>query len=79
VIATYTAYLLGGAVIVEKLFTLPGFGVYVFTAIGNRDYAVVQAGVLVAATVFIAINMLADIAYRVIDPRVGALRVARAT
>jgi len=74
VLATYVAYLLGGAVIVEKLFTLPGFGIYVLTAVGNRDYAIVQAGVLVAAVVFVLVNMLADVAYAAIDPRIASGR-----
>jgi peptide/nickel transport system permease protein len=76
VVATYIAYLLGGAVIVEKLFTLPGFGIYVLTAVGNRDYAIVQAGVLIAAAVFIGINILSDILYAVLDPRISAARRA---
>lgn len=70
VTATYFGYLLGGAVIVEVLFAIPGVGLYVFNAIDNRDYAVVQAGVLLASAVFITINMLADIVYAIIDPRI---------
>lgn len=70
VLATYIGYLMGGAVIVENLFSLPGIGQSVLTGILNRDYAIVQGTVLVAAAVFIAINMLADFAYGAIDPRV---------
>lgn len=77
VVSTYVAYLLGGAVIVEKLFTLPGFGSYVLQAVSNRDYAIVQAGVLIAAVVFIVVNILADILYAVLDPRIAARRPAR--
>ena len=72
VIGTYFGFLLGGAVIVEVLFSVPGIGLYAFNGLQNRDYAIVQAGVLLAAAVFIAINMLADIAYALIDPRIGS-------
>ncbi len=74
VAATFFGYLLGGAVIAEVLFSIPGVGVYVFNGLNNRDYAVVQAGVMLAATVFIAINMLADFAYALLDPRIGSKR-----
>ncbi|GAA2421477.1 ABC transporter permease [Actinomadura vinacea] len=69
--ATVAAYLLGGAVIVEHVFNLPGIGSYVVQAITRRDYAVVQAGVLLAALVFIVVNVLVDLAVGVIDPRLG--------
>jgi peptide/nickel transport system permease protein len=64
-------HLLGGAVVAEVLFSIPGVGLYVFNALNNRDYGVVQAGVMLAAVIFVAINMLADVAYALIDPRVG--------
>ncbi len=70
VLAVSFGYLLGGAVIVENLFSLPGIGQAVLNAINARDYVMVQGVVLVAASVFIAINMLADVAYGAIDPRV---------
>jgi peptide/nickel transport system permease protein len=69
--ATITAYLLGGALIVEYLFNLPGIGSYVVQAVGRRDYAVVQAGVLLAATVFIVMNVLIDLLVGLVDPRLG--------
>jgi peptide/nickel transport system permease protein len=73
--ASYLGYLLGGAVIAEVLFSVPGVGLYVYNALGNRDYAVVQAGVLLAATVFVVINTLADLAYAALDPRIGKTQV----
>ncbi len=72
VVTTYFGFLLGGAVVVEVLFSVPGFGLYIFNGLLNRDYAIVQAGVLLAAVAFVTINMLADFLYAVIDPRVGA-------
>lgn len=71
VLTTVTAYLLGGAVIIEYLFNLPGVGSYIVQAVGRRDYAVVQAGVLLAAVVFIVLNTLTDAAAAALDPRFG--------
>lgn len=71
VLTTITAYLLGGAVIIENLFNLPGVGSYVVQAVGRRDYAVVQAGVLLAAAVFVVLTMLSDAVSGVLDPRLG--------
>jgi peptide/nickel transport system permease protein len=62
-------YLLGGTVIVEQIFALPGIGRLLFTSINNRDYPVVQATVLVIAVMFVAVNLLVDLLYRVVDPR----------
>jgi peptide/nickel transport system permease protein len=72
--ATIAAYLLGGALIVEYVFNLPGIGSYIVQAIGRRDYAVVQAGVLLAAAVFIVMNSLIDLVVGMIDPRLGVVR-----
>jgi peptide/nickel transport system permease protein len=72
--ATYFGFLMGGAVVIEVLFSIPGVGLYIFNGLMNRDYAIVQTGVLLAALVFIAVNMLADVAYALIDPRVGTGR-----
>ncbi len=71
VTTTITAYLLGGAVIVESLFNLPGVGVYLVQAISRRDYAIVEAGVLLSATVFIVMNVTVDLLAGMIDPRVS--------
>ncbi len=74
VTATFAGYILGGAVIVETLYGIPGVGLYVFNGISSRDYTVVQAGVLLAAAIFIAINILTDVLYGVLDPRIGSRR-----
>lgn len=70
-VATIVAYLLGGALVVEYVFNLPGIGSYVVQAVGRRDYAVVQAGVLLAAIVFVLLNAIVDLFVGVIDPRIG--------
>lgn len=62
--------LLGGAVITETVFSWPGIGLLAVEAIRLRDYAVVQGVVLVTAVVFVAVNLLVDVAYAVIDPRI---------
>ncbi len=64
-------YLLGGAVIVETVFVYPGLGGEVVTAILNRDFPTVQGITLFSATIFIFINLIVDILYVVIDPRIG--------
>ena len=61
--------LLAGAVLTEQVFTIPGFGKLVVDAVFNRDYAVVQGVVLCVAVGFIAMNLLADILYIVVNPR----------
>jgi peptide/nickel transport system permease protein len=70
VVAIYFGYLMGGAVIVENLFSLPGLGQAVLNGVETRDYAIVQGIVLVAAATFILANLFADLAYAAIDPRV---------
>ncbi|GAA2850664.1 ABC transporter permease [Nonomuraea rubra] len=75
-IATMTGlqfgYLLGGAVVVEQIFSVPGIGRQVLLGIQQKEYAVVQSTVLVIALAFVLVNLLTDLLYRVIDPRVRA-------
>jgi ABC-type dipeptide/oligopeptide/nickel transport system permease component len=64
------AGLLGGAVIVETVFGWPGIGRLAVDAIFNRDIPVIQAVVLVAAVIFVFVNLLVDLLYGVLDPRI---------
>ena len=63
-------YLLGGAVIVEKIFALPGMGRQILDAINKREYATVQSSVMIFAILFVTINLVTDLVYRRIDPRI---------
>ncbi|GLS29072.1 peptide/nickel transport system permease protein [Mesorhizobium albiziae] len=63
-------YLLGGAVIVEQIYALPGLGRMVLEAILQRDYALVQGAVLFIALNFMIVNLLVDLAYVALDPRI---------
>jgi peptide/nickel transport system permease protein len=64
--------LLSGAVLTEQVFSIPGFGKLIVDAVFNRDYAVVQGVVLVTATVYILLNLLADVLYVLVNPRLRA-------
>ena len=61
--------LLSGAVLTEQVFSIPGFGKLIVDAVFNRDYAVVQGVVLVTATVYILLNLRADVLYVMVNPR----------
>jgi peptide/nickel transport system permease protein len=62
-------YLLGGTVIIEQIFALPGLGRLLLTGILKQDYAVVQSTVLFVAFAFVLVNLLVDLTYRGLDPR----------
>jgi peptide/nickel transport system permease protein len=61
--------LLSGAVLTEQVFSIPGFGKLIVDAVFNRDYSVVQGVVLFTATVYVTLNLLADLAYFLVNPR----------
>jgi peptide/nickel transport system permease protein len=65
-----TAYLMGGTVVTETIFALPGLGRMVVSAVELRDYPVVQSGVLVITVLVVAVNLVTDLAYVVTDPRI---------
>jgi peptide/nickel transport system permease protein len=64
--------LLAGAVLTEQIFSIPGFGKLVVDAVFNRDYPVVQGVVLATALIFVALSLVADILYMLINPRLRA-------
>lgn len=70
VIGLQVGLLLGGAILTETIFGWPGIGRYIYEAIGFRDYPVIQSGILIIATIFILINLVVDLLYVAIDPRI---------
>lgn len=70
VVGLQMGYLLGGAVVTETVFAWPGIGRLIVQAINARDFPVVQASVLLLAMTFVIINLLTDLAYRFLDPRI---------
>mgnify|MGYP000750609697 CR=1 FL=1 len=64
------AGLLTGAVVTEQVFSRPGLGRVAITAIGNRDFPLIQGTVLVTAIVYVLVNLAVDLSYAVIDPRI---------
>jgi peptide/nickel transport system permease protein len=64
------AYLLGGTVIIESIFSIPGLGTYIVSAISGRDLPVIQGTVLMMAVIFVLLNLLVDILYAVVNPKV---------
>jgi peptide/nickel transport system permease protein len=74
ILAVQFGYLLGGAVITEAVFGWPGVGRLTLDAIGNRDYLIVQAMMLFFVAVFITVNVVADLCYAVLDPRIRLAR-----
>ncbi|WP_054951411.1 ABC transporter permease [Numidum massiliense] len=70
VIGLQTGLLLGGAILTETIFGWPGIGRYIYEAINFRDYPVIQAGILVIATIFVFVNLIVDLLYAAFDPRI---------
>jgi peptide/nickel transport system permease protein len=62
--------LLGGAVVVEQVFSLPGLGRLLIEAVKGRDFSVVQAGLLLIAAIYLFLNLFVDVLYALADPRV---------
>lgn len=63
-------FLLGGALVAEQIFAIPGIGRQVLLGLNQKEYAVVQSTVLIIAAMFVLVNLLTDLLYRVVDPRV---------
>jgi ABC-type dipeptide/oligopeptide/nickel transport system permease component len=70
VVGLQTGLLLGGAVLTETIFSWPGLGSWLYDAISGRDYPVIQGGVIFAALVVSLVNLLVDLSYALLDPRI---------
>jgi len=70
VVGPQTGILLGGTVVVEEVFTLPGVGRLVLWSIYQRDYPLTQGTILFVAMLFMAINLAVDLLYSYLDPRI---------
>jgi peptide/nickel transport system permease protein len=70
VVGLQTGNLLAGAILTETIFAWPGIGKWVYDAIVGRDYPVVQGGTLLIALVFVLVNLLVDLSYAALDPRI---------
>ncbi len=62
--------LIGGAVVTEQIFVVPGFGRLILEAVFTRDYPVVQGVVLITASAYVLINLLVDVSYSLLNPRI---------
>jgi peptide/nickel transport system permease protein len=70
VIGIEIGYLLGGVIVIERVFAFPGMGLLTITAISTRDYPLIQGSILVFAVFFLIMNLVTDVLYGIIDPRV---------
>src|ERR671922_3103 len=70
IIGLQTGLLLSGAVLTETVFAYPGMGSWLRDAIFNRDYPVLQGGILFLALVFVLVNLIVDLSYAIINPRI---------
>jgi peptide/nickel transport system permease protein len=70
VIATQTGYLIGGLVIIEKLFNYPGIGQRIYVAAQNKDFTMLESGVLVIGIVYLVATLIADLLYSLLNPRI---------
>ena len=70
VVGLSVGILLGGAVVIEQVYSIPGVGRLIIGGILRRDFPVIQGGLLLTATIFVLVNLLVDVLYAVVDPRV---------
>jgi len=71
IIGFQVGFLLGGTVVIEDIYSIPGVGRLIFSAISNRDYPVVQGCILMVTAIYVFVNAAVDIAYAYFDPRVS--------
>jgi peptide/nickel transport system permease protein len=70
VIGLQTGLLLGGAILTETIFAWPGVGRWIYEAVTTRDYQIIQSGVLLLAFIFVLVNLIVDISYALLNPRI---------
>jgi peptide/nickel transport system permease protein len=70
VLGIQIAYALGGTVIMEQIFGIPGMGSYALQALGNRDLPVIQGVVMLTAVIFLLMNLVVDVVYAYLNPKV---------
>ena len=70
VIGLQTGLLLGGAILTETIFAWPGVGRWIYEAVTTRDYAVIQSGILMLALIFVVVNLIVDVSYALLNPRI---------
>ena len=70
VIGLQVGLLLGGAILTETIFAWPGVGRWIYEAVTSRDYAVIQSGVLLLALIFVLVNLVVDVSYALLNPRI---------
>ena len=70
VVATQTGYLIGGLVVIETMFNYQGIGQLLFTAVSQKDFPLIQAGVIAVGVIYLVATLLADISYSLLNPRI---------
>jgi ABC-type dipeptide/oligopeptide/nickel transport system permease component len=70
IIGIQFAYLLGGTVIIEQIFSIPGLGSLMLRAIDTKDLPIIQGVVLLTAVIFVVVNLVVDVGYGVLNPKV---------
>jgi peptide/nickel transport system permease protein len=70
VVATQTGFMIGGLVVIETLFNYPGMGRLIFTAARQKDFPLLESAVLIVGIVFLVANLVADVAYSLLNPRI---------
>jgi peptide/nickel transport system permease protein len=71
VLSLNVGWLIGGTVVIEQVFSIPGLGSLLISSISTRDYAIIQLVTLILAFVVIAVNLVTDLAYVALDPRIS--------
>ena len=70
IIGLQFGFLLSGAILTETIFAWPGIGKWIYHAIESRDYPAVQGGIIIVSTTFVLINLLVDILYSIVNPKI---------